>query len=217
VRDPHKPELLPQPKLGNKPVVKTPELKVLVSLDGSTDAELVLPEVERMVANRAAKIVLVRVERAPDYDSLIDGLEPGTKRALSLEMTNEEGVILGGVGELASHRYLEEVAERFEKVGQTVVCEVGFNNPVDEILFFSDLYHVDLVAMATHGRTGLARLLHGSVTESVLHRAPCPMLVVRKEELAPATLPAESEVAVSAHARATLKPKNSIRPNYLTQ
>jgi nucleotide-binding universal stress UspA family protein len=38
---------------------------------------------------------------------------------------------------------------------------------------------IDLIVMATHGRTGLSHLLLGSVTESVLHEAPCPILVLR--------------------------------------
>jgi nucleotide-binding universal stress UspA family protein/quercetin dioxygenase-like cupin family protein len=52
-------------------------------------------------------------------------------------------------------------------------------DPADEILRLAEQLHCDLIVMGTHGKTGLARLLTGSVAEEVLRKAQCPVLVVR--------------------------------------
>ncbi|MCS7020836.1 MAG: universal stress protein [Gemmataceae bacterium] len=52
-------------------------------------------------------------------------------------------------------------------------------DPAEKILELANSEHVDLIVMGTHGTTGLARLLVGSVAESVLRKAPCPVLTVR--------------------------------------
>ena len=51
--------------------------------------------------------------------------------------------------------------------------------PVEQILRVGASSHADLIVLGTHGTTGLARLLMGSVAEDVLRRAPCPVLTVR--------------------------------------
>jgi nucleotide-binding universal stress UspA family protein len=54
-----------------------------------------------------------------------------------------------------------------------------FGNPTDEILAVARSKNINVIALATHGRTGWDRLRYGSVAESLLHRARLPMLVVR--------------------------------------
>ena len=150
---------------------------ILVSLDGSRAAEAVLPTVEAMLKMHPAKVVLLRVGHTVDLDSAAHEMEPEVAQAS--ELLPDEYDLLCNAGELEIRRYLETIAERLAQTGSQVTCEVSFAKPVDEILFIAEHYHADLIAMATHSRTGLNRLLHGSVTEQVLHRAPCPMLIVR--------------------------------------
>lgn len=52
--------------------------------------------------------------------------------------------------------------------------------PIHEIVAFAEREYVDLIVMGSHGRTGLARLLMGSVAEGVARRAPCPVLIVKQ-------------------------------------
>jgi nucleotide-binding universal stress UspA family protein len=52
--------------------------------------------------------------------------------------------------------------------------------PIHEIVAFAERERVDLIVMGSHGRTGLARLLMGSVAEGVARRAPCPVLIVKQ-------------------------------------
>jgi nucleotide-binding universal stress UspA family protein len=51
--------------------------------------------------------------------------------------------------------------------------------PAEAILSYISENQIDLLVMSTHGRTGLARLVFGSVAESIVHRATCPVLLVR--------------------------------------
>jgi nucleotide-binding universal stress UspA family protein len=59
-----------------------------------------------------------------------------------------------------------------------VALAVG--RPADAIVRFAQEHHVDLIVMATHGRTGLKHVLLGSVAEKVVQLAPCPVLTVRR-------------------------------------
>jgi len=68
--------------------------------------------------------------------------------------------------------------------------------PVSEILRVAQETKADLIVMGTHGRTGLRRLLMGSVAEQVVRRAPCPVLTVKTPF--PETVPAEDVAAEPA-------------------
>jgi nucleotide-binding universal stress UspA family protein len=66
--------------------------------------------------------------------------------------------------------------------------------PAEEIVRYADLCDADLIIMGTHGRTGIAHALMGSVAEQVLRVAPCPVLLVRAAK--PAAVPQGIAVAV---------------------
>ena len=55
----------------------------------------------------------------------------------------------------------------------------SFGNPATAIVHLADQEHVDMIVMPTHGRTGLFRLLMGSVAEEVVRKARCPVLTVK--------------------------------------
>jgi len=69
-------------------------------------------------------------------------------------------------------------------------------DPATVILRVAKEVHADLLVMGTHGRTGLGRLLMGSVAEEVVRRAPCPVLTVKTPF--PETLPEEPAMALAA-------------------
>ena len=67
----------------------------------------------------------------------------------------------------------------------SVTCDeetVIMGDPVSTIIRVAEEEHVDLIVMGTHGRTGLAHALLGSVAEKVVRKAPCPVLTVRHPE-----------------------------------
>jgi nucleotide-binding universal stress UspA family protein len=64
-----------------------------------------------------------------------------------------------------------------------------------EITAFAEKVHADLIVMGTHGRTGLGRLLMGSVAEEVLRRAPCPVMTIKNPVVLRCDEPATCELA----------------------
>ncbi|HVT26480.1 MAG TPA: universal stress protein [Lacipirellulaceae bacterium] len=98
---------------------------------------------------------------------------------------------------------LEAARERLNRISPTVPgvpcerhCLTG--TPDEEIVNMAAEKSIDLIVMASHGRTGLSRLVMGSVAEGVMRKAPCPVLIVKQphekdvEELPAGTLQTES-------------------------
>ena len=65
--------------------------------------------------------------------------------------------------------------------GRTVIHAVVEGSPKVEIIQYARKQNIDLIVIATHGRTGLPHVLMGSVAETVVRTAPCPVLTVRPE------------------------------------
>ncbi|MEA2025760.1 MAG: universal stress protein [Chloroflexota bacterium] len=83
----------------------------------------------------------------------------------------------------------KDMADRLRKAGLKAVPERRIGDPAEQIVRVAKSQEADLVVLGTHGRSGLARLLMGSVARNVLLHAPCSVLVVRErsahEEVAP--------------------------------
>jgi nucleotide-binding universal stress UspA family protein len=84
--------------------------------------------------------------------------------------------------------------EQIERLRPEYAVRVG--TPAEEIVRYADFCDVDLIIMGTHGRTGVAHALMGSVAEQVVRAAPCPVLLVR----------APKRAAVSQGAAVTVPP-----------
>jgi nucleotide-binding universal stress UspA family protein len=82
----------------------------------------------------------------------------------------------------AARTALERVVSGLNVDGVIVHSEIGVGPPFDEIVRVAREKNVDLIVMGTHGHTGLAHILLGSVAEKVVRRAPCPVLTVRHPE-----------------------------------
>jgi nucleotide-binding universal stress UspA family protein len=82
----------------------------------------------------------------------------------------------------AARAALERVVREANAPGVVIHAEVAEGLPFDEIVRLARDRNVDLIVMGTHGHTGLAHVLMGSVAEKVVRRAPCPVLTVRHPE-----------------------------------
>jgi nucleotide-binding universal stress UspA family protein len=82
----------------------------------------------------------------------------------------------------AARTALARTIEGLKLSGISVIPEVAEDVPFDEIIRFAREKNIDLIVMGTHGHTGLAHLLVGSVAEKVVRKAPCPVLTVRHPE-----------------------------------
>jgi nucleotide-binding universal stress UspA family protein len=154
--------------------------RVLVPLDGSEVAEAVLPFAERVAGPVDAELVLLRVVEPVTAAEAMAAAGVGSADALFLR-------------ELEAKRYLAEVEQRLGARGLRVRSEVRVGSPAAEIAAAAAECGAELVAMTTHGRGGLGRLIWGSVAEAVLRHAALPVLMVRMTPAAAAP--------AAAHAR----------------
>jgi nucleotide-binding universal stress UspA family protein len=75
-------------------------------------------------------------------------------------------------------RHLEEVTNHLRDAGYHVSYRIEVGDPVENITRVANELDVDMIAMSTHGRSGLSRLIFGSVTSGVLKAAQRPVLVI---------------------------------------
>lgn len=81
----------------------------------------------------------------------------------------------------AAEQTLQQLIAKLCPEGLKVVPALLAGTPAKAVLSYANEHRTDLIVMTTHGRTGLVHALMGSVAESVLRTAPCPVLVVRTE------------------------------------
>jgi len=142
--------------------------KVLVPLDGSKTAEKVLPYARYLAGKFKIPIELLAV---------IDVAE------LAAQITTEKRRLIDGIieeGMRSSENYLRNVAANFRDA--TVICTVEKGRAHETIIEKGAADPAMLIAMATHGRSGLNRFLLGSITEKVLRGAANPLLLIRATE-----------------------------------
>ena len=144
---------------------------VLVPLDGSTLAETALPLAAEMAAASGGRVILLRAAFAHTYPTF-DPIEAQTAVVREAET------------------YLDEVAARVRALGvKDVRCSAWYGHAASAIVEAATFNHADLIVMTTHGRSGLGRLVMGSVAESVLRGTTTPILILR-ENAAPVQAPA---------------------------
>jgi nucleotide-binding universal stress UspA family protein len=150
---------------------------ILVPLDGSERSEAALPHAAALARQFDARVVLYRAVEAPGLVSagaagpLAGGVAPPAPTIEMVQLERE--------AQAAAIAYLERHAR--ELLAQSIVTttRVGEGPDVaEQLLEISREEGTDLIVMTTHGRTGLARLLFGSVAESVLRRAAVPVLLI---------------------------------------
>jgi nucleotide-binding universal stress UspA family protein len=140
--------------------------RVLVALDGSISSEAVLRFLLEIAGPLDMTMVLLRVVE-PIPPSVVEG-----SRHVELEDIEAR--------RRDAAEYLAPIAATLRARGVDARCEVRRGRPAEEILDAARRHEADLIAMATHGRTGLGRLLFGSVAEAVLRHAPVPVFLIRQ-------------------------------------
>ena len=140
---------------------------ILVPLDGSKRAEVILSHVESIAKSNGAKVLFLKVEEEPimlERDEVID-----------IEKYHE---VFDRQNEL-SQAYLDGLKTRFDAQDIQAVTKLAFGSVVKAILNTAAETGADLIAMATHGLSGLARVSYGSVAAGVLQAADIPILLIR--------------------------------------
>lgn len=140
---------------------------ILVPLDGSERAETIFPHVEELAMHYEATVILMHVVELPmilasPYDALPS-------------LTPEE--IEQKMDEAADYLAKWEEKLKAREIDSRSVVEYG---PVaSRIIETAEREKADLIAMASHGRTGLPRVFYGSVAAAVLQRVDRPLLLIR--------------------------------------
>lgn len=140
--------------------------RVLVPLDGSELGESVLPFLTDIAGPLDMTIVLLRVLE-PIPPTVVDGVRSPIMD--DLDARRRDAV-----------EYLAPLAVALRGRGIDTTTIVRLGRPDDEILAAARAEGVDLIAMSTYGRSGLGRLLFGSVAEQVLRRAEVPVFLMRQ-------------------------------------
>jgi nucleotide-binding universal stress UspA family protein len=148
--------------------------RFLVPLDGSAVSEAVLEWVTRTGKELGAAVTLLQVVVPLPAGSLA-AMAPMALPDDTLERTLEELKV-------QAREYLAQVAGRLAQEGLRCDTAVRVGVPADEILAACEAAGADLVAMATHGRSGIGRLVLGSVAEEVVRRSRTPVLLVRPQK-----------------------------------
>jgi len=147
---------------------------ILVPLDGSAVAETALTPAVDLARDTNAKLVLLRAAEA-HAGPMTDVVEA---QVAVMRETQE---------------YLAAIQDRVAQVGvESVEVSAWYGAPVEAIVEAARYRKADLIVMSSHGRSGVARLVMGSVTERVLRATTVPVLVIRPDGAPVDTLPTGS-------------------------
>lgn len=140
---------------------------ILAPLDGSKRAEKILPHIEELAKRFEAKIILVQVVEPP--------------KVISDESISQYVKDLDKL-KLEADTYLSNLAEKFQSKKIQTELRVEHGQPVKNILQIVESERADLIAIASHGRSGVSRVFYGSVAASLLHRVDRPLLLIRSRD-----------------------------------
>jgi nucleotide-binding universal stress UspA family protein len=142
--------------------------KILVPLDGSELAECVLPHVESIAKGCGVeRVIFMRV---------VDTYMPSPVQAYISESTIQE---IEKGNEKAAREYLDEIAGRVKLDGVEIKKQLTIGRAAESIAEYANKNNIDLIAIATHGRSGISRWAWGSVADRVLRSVCAPILMVR--------------------------------------
>jgi len=136
--------------------------RILIPLDGSPRAELILSQIDRILRWEDSEVLLLRLV-GPVANSGVD----------------EEDRSLMDETRHAAERYIQDQVKRFEERGAKARGRVMVGSTAEGILEVAQEEGSTLIAMTTHGRTGLSRWFMGSVAEKVVRASDVPVLLVR--------------------------------------
>lgn len=134
---------------------------ILFPTDFSHASDAALQHAEAIARQQQARLVILHVEEPPlayGGGELYYGLpEPSSERIMKM---------------------LEDVQPKDSSIA--FVHKLTMGDPASEIVRIAEDEKADMIVLGTHGRTGMSRLLMGSVAEGVVRRSPCPVLVYRE-------------------------------------
>ena len=155
--------------------------KILVPLDGSEQAECVLSHVEGFVADcRVDTIVFMRVIKPVSFLSIAKSVDPEAEPK-EYEKMKENIDLIEDKRKFFAARYLTGVASRVKQGEVEYKTNVLVGKIAESIVDYANTHEIDLILIATHGRSGINRWMHGSIADRVLRSSSTPVLMVRPD------------------------------------
>lgn len=150
---------------------------ILVPLDGSPRAELILPHVENLAAHYKSKVILLQVMEPvqianPSIIHVSSAMTDAVKESLKDFNRRYEEISAYLAGRQGEFREKGITARKFVEQGPVV----------ETIINVARRENADLIAIASHGRSGISRVFYGSVASGVLQQIDRPMLIVRSRK-----------------------------------
>ncbi len=144
--------------------------KILLCLDGSSHSEQMVPYASEIAQRFGSQLILVQVIQIPS--SLAAASAQGA-----------EGVIEEEMRRLAyeAQQYLEGIAARLREANLSVETIAIEGSPGDAIVEYAAANQIDLIAIATHGRKNIGRLVFGSVADHVMRHSTIPVLSMKPQ------------------------------------
>jgi len=140
---------------------------ILVPLDGSPRAESILPYVENQALQFKSKVIFLQVWTV--HEAIISHAND-----YILDYTQKKEEI---------SKYLASIQAGFQKKGIESTFFVEMGDAVETILSVAQRENADLIAIASHGRSGLSRVFYGSVAAGIMQKIDRPMLVIRTRNI----------------------------------
>jgi nucleotide-binding universal stress UspA family protein len=157
---------------------------ILVPLDGSTLAEQILPYIRTLAPILSAQVRLLVVVPDPEPDRLLtDSLSGSYGVGMPPERYRERQQLALEEAWAHAEGYLAAHTSRLQAEGLDVESEVRVGPAAENIVEVAQHMRATLIAMVTHGRSGLRRWALGSVADRVVQAAPAPVLLVRGSDL----------------------------------
>jgi nucleotide-binding universal stress UspA family protein len=145
--------------------------KILVPLDGSERAEKILPHVEGIALQNKSVVILIHVVIIPQIvDPTAEISKSGFFTSLGHRLESDKK---------KAEDYLSKMKARLQEKKIETQAHVVLGLPHDAISQMAEQENVDLVAMASHGRSGASQFFYGSVAVAVMNRVDRPLLMVR--------------------------------------
>jgi len=143
--------------------------KIMVPLDGSELAECVLPHLEGFIKGcHVSNVVFVRVVGPPPISHYGEvSLRPEIYEEMESAMQSE------------AKDYLDQIKNRLKYEGTELHSEVLVGRVADSLADFTAKNDIDLILIATHGRSGVTRWVRGSIADKILRSSNVPVLMVR--------------------------------------
>jgi nucleotide-binding universal stress UspA family protein len=138
--------------------------KILVPLDGSPVAEAVLPHAEALAKAENAELIILRVPIIPVSEYI--ALDPVVASTVRKDIRDEAAA------------YVTKTVETLKKDNIKVTGLTKEGSVPDVILEVAEETHADMIAMSTHGLTGVKRWLMGSVADKIVHHTHIPVMLI---------------------------------------